>query len=138
LIKVILIVIRINLFFLQLYFLLLAGVGTSHAAQNKDVSKNEFQSIIEKTDRPKYKVFESGITFIQEIVVQVEEELLNSDEHADKKGANSLVNKEGLQPWYVAFSFQTTSTKSIANLKNFKQVRRYANSIYILHSVLRI
>ena len=129
---------RINLFFLQLYFLLLAGVGTSHAAQNKDVSKNEFQSIIENKEGPKYKAFESGITFVQEIIVEVEEESLNRDEHANNKGANSLVNKEGLQPWYFAFSFQTTPTKSIANLKNFKQVRRYANSIYILHSVLRI
>ncbi|WP_300977387.1 hypothetical protein [Flavobacterium sp.] len=118
--------------------MLLVGVGTSHAAQNKNVETNQFQSIIERMEGPKYKAFEPGSTFVQEISLEVEEELLNSDEHADNKGAYSLVYKEDVQPWHFVFSFQTAPTKSITNLKYFKQVHRYANPIYILHNVLRI
>nr|WP_315173923.1 hypothetical protein [uncultured Flavobacterium sp.] len=123
---------------MQLYFLLLAGVGTLHAAQNKSVVTNEIQSIIEKKEGPTYKAYAPGTNFVQEISVEVEEELLNSHERTDNKGAYSLVIITGLQPWHLVFSFQISPTKSITNLKYFKQVHRYANPIYILHNVLRI
>ncbi len=129
---------RISLFFLQLYFLLLAAVGTLHTPQNKSVERNEIQSIIEKKEGPTIKEYASGTNFVQEISVEVEEELLNSHERTDNKGAYSLVITTGLQPWHLVFSFQTSPTKSITNLKYFKQVHRYANPIYILHNVLRI
>jgi hypothetical protein len=129
---------RISLFFLQLYFLLLAGLGTLHAAQNQVVGVKEIQSTIEKKEGPTYKTYVSGFNFVQEISVEVEEELLNGHERNDNKGAYSLVTATSLQPWYFVFSLQTASTKSITNLKYFKQVRRFANPIYILHSVLRI
>lgn len=129
---------RISLFFVQLYFLLLAGVGTLHAAQNTSVEGKGIQSIIEKKEGPTIKEYASGTNFVQEISVEVEEELLNSHERTDSKGAYSLVITTGLQPWHLVFSFQTSPTKSITNLKYFKQVHRYANPIYILHNVLRI
>lgn len=131
-------VMKTSLFFLQLYFLLLAGVSTLHAAQNQTVGKKQIQSIIEKKEGPTYKTYASGTNFVQEISVEVEEELLNSHERTDNKGGYSLVTTTGLQPWHFIFSFQTAPTKSITNLKYFQQVRRYANPIYILHSVLRI
>lgn len=129
---------RVSLFFLQLYFLLLAGVGTLHAAQNKSVVTNEIQSIIGKKEGPTYKAYAPRTNFVQEISVEIEEELLNSHERTDSKGAYSLVITTGLQPWHLVFSFQISPTKSITNLKYFKQVHRYANPIYILHNVLRI
>ena len=129
---------RISLFFLQLYFFLLDGVGALHAAQNKSVVTNGIQSIIEKKEGPTYKAYTPGTNFVQEISVEIEEELLNSHERTDNKGAYSVVTTTGLQPWHFVFSFQTSPTKSITNLKYFKQVHRYANPIYILHNVLRI
>lgn len=129
---------RISLFFLQLYFLLFASLGTLHAAENQTVGIKQIQSIIEKKEGLTYKTYASGTNFVQEVSIEVEEELLNSHERTDNKGFCSLVTSTGLQPWHFVFSFQTAPTKSITNLKYFKEVRRYANPIYILHSVLRI
>lgn len=62
---------RISLFFLQLYFFLLAGVGALHAAQNKSVVTNGIQSIIEKKRGRHTKRIRPELTLFKKLVLRL-------------------------------------------------------------------